>query len=250
MSAKRPHAALVAFSLAAFLLAGVSPPARAGDPDAGVEAVPRFLEYDGVEGILSYEITVRNLGSLPVSHVTLAADPESVEGPFALSDLGPEASALRRFTFRIDADTDIFQPRFRLTYTDAEGERIRSDAARSPLAASIDFAECDVAAGRVSLHFTLTNPNAEPLLFLELYTENPRQPEGARFLGDLGPGATLEFDIPFRLPAGERFFNPTCYLRYHAFLAEGTRIHRLFYTLLETDLREVEAALADRARAD
>ncbi|MBN2172142.1 MAG: hypothetical protein JW819_12555 [Candidatus Krumholzibacteriota bacterium] len=248
MSATRPLAAFAAASLAMLLLASAFPPARAGDPNAGVEAVPRFLEYDGNEGILSYEITVRNLGSLPVNHITLATEPESLEGSFALDDLGPEASALRRFTFRIDEGTNLFQPRFLLSYTDSEGERIRPDTGRSPLAASIDFAACDVAEGRVTLHFTLTNPHAEPMLFLELYTENPHLTDGTRFLGDLGPGATLEVDIPFRLPAGERLFNPTCYLRYHAFLTEGTRIHRLFYTLLETDLRQVEQALAKRAR--
>lgn len=245
MRAIRPLAA----ALAAVLIAGSAPPAAAGDPDAGVEAVPRFLEYDGDAGILSYEITVRNLGSLPVSNITLESVPGSEEGVFALVDLGPEASALRRFTFRVDEDTDIFQPRFLLSYTDFEGERIRSDAGRTPLAASIDFAACDVAAGRVTLRFTLTNPHAEPLLFLELYAENPRLSDGDLFLGDLGPGATLEVDVPFRLPPGERFFNPTCYLRYHAFHTEGTRIHRLFYTLLETDLRDVEAALARRAEA-
>jgi len=219
----------------------------ASAPRATVETSMRFLEYDHTQGLLAYEITVRNLGGLPVSHVFLSTDPPALEGTFELSDLAKEERSSRRFTFRMPAETLLFQPRFLLAYTDYEGERIRIEQERPYLAVTVDFVECDLAAGKVAMSIALSNPNPEPVIFLELRSENPPLLGGTTGLGDLGPGDSASYIVHFSVEPDERFFNPTLYLDYHAFHSEGTRIHRSFYTILQPDLGRIEAALSARA---
>jgi hypothetical protein len=91
------------------------------------------------------------------------------------------------------------------------------------------------------------NIGDEPLLFLELRSENPSFAAGALDLGDLRSGESMTQIIEFELPPGDRFFNPTLHLSYHALYSKGTRLIRNFYTFVQSDLRRVEAALSEAA---
>jgi len=229
-------------SLLALCLA-CSPGSALGLSPTHVETSLRFLEYDATRGLLAYEVTLRNLSSLPVSSLELSASPPCLEGPFAVGDLAREQQASRRFTFPMQSDAQLLQPRFDLAYTNFEGERIRVPATRPPLLTSVDFAAVDLAAGQVRLRVELHNPGAEGLLFLELWSENPGLAEGTLRLGDLAPGQRLSLELPFAVAPGDLLFNPTLHFSYHAFLAEGTRLHRSFTTLLQPRLDRVAAAL-------
>lgn len=213
---------------------------------ARVETETRFLEFDARAGILAYELTVRNLGSLPVAFVELSAEPSCVEGPLEVSDLAKEHRATRRFTFRMPEGELVFQPRFTLAYTDHEGERHRIESRQSPLVTSIDFESVDLATGEVALRLDFMNPGRESLLFLELWSENPGLEAGRIAIGDLAPGERITREIPYRLPPGEQLFNPTLHVSFHAFETEGTRYHRKFYTILQPRLDRVEEALLAR----
>lgn len=204
----------------------------------------RFLEFDAPAGLLAYEVTLRNLSSLPVSAVTLTAEPACLEGPLAIDDLSPEQQISRRFSFAMPAASQLFQPRFSLEYRNFEGERIVVAPERSPLLTSVDFVAVDLAAGRVRLRVDFQNPGTESLLFLEFWSENPGLSEGTRALGDLAAGARLSEEYDFSVPPGSLFFNPTLHFSYHAFQAEGTRLHRNFVTLLQPRLDRVAEALA------
>jgi hypothetical protein len=213
---------------------------------AEVETLTQFLEYDQAQGVIAYKVVLRNRGSLPVRGIKLDVDPPCREGAWELSELSKEEVGTRQFSFDLPAGQLIFQPRFSLAYTDNEGERVEIAPGQSRLATTMDFTACQVATGRVTVRFTFTNPGEEPLLFLELSSENPRLAEGSLELGDLKPGETIQKDIEFQLQPGERIFNPTVHLLYHAFYSQGTRIHRSFYTFLQPDLQRVEDALAAR----
>ncbi len=217
-----------------------------GDAAARVETTTRFLEYDQQAGIVAYEMTLRNLGSLPVSFVSLTAEPGSLEGPLDVSDLVKEQQASRRFTFRMPEGKFIFQPRFSLAYTDHEGQRHHVETKQSPLQMNIDFASVDVAAGEVSLKLHLGNLGTESLLFLEIWSENPPLPGGRIALGDLAPTENRQEEIDIQLTPGEKFFNPTLHFSFHAFETDGTQFHRKFYTILQPRLDRVAEALAER----
>lgn len=204
----------------------------------------RFLEFDGPAGRLAYEVTLRNLSSLPVSAVTLTAEPTSLEGPFRVNDLAPEQQISRRFSFAMPAGSPLFQPRFALEYRNFEGERIVVAPDRSPLLTSIDFVVVDLAAGLVRLRADFQNPSAESLLFLELWSENPGLDEGTVSLGDLGPGERRSQEFELSVPPGTLLFNPTLHISFHAFRADGTRLHRNFMTLVQPHLDRVAEALA------
>ena len=213
-----------------------------------VETTTRFVQYDEVQGLLAYEFTLRNVGSLPVSAVRLSTDPPCLEGPLEVGDLGREQQVGRRFTFKIDAQRRVFQPRFELQYTDYEGQRITVAPDRSPLILEVDFAAVDLATGRVSLRVDLNNLGTDNLLFLDLWSENPTLTEGDLALGDLEPGQSLSREVHFQLDPGERYFNPTLHLSFHALKAEGSRLHRRFYTIVQPQLDKVAAALAAGTR--
>ncbi len=238
----RPRALRLAGIAVAVMLA-LALPGRAG---ARVETETRFLEFDARAGILAYEMTVRNLGSLPVSFVELSAEPACVEGPLATTDLAKEERVTRRFTFRMAEGKLVFHPRFTLAYTDHEGERHRIETGQSPLVANIDFESVDLATGEVVLQLDLSNPGRESLLFLELWSENPALPDGRIAIGDLAPGERIVRAVDYRFPPGERLFNPTLHVSFHAFETEGTRYHRKFFTVLQPRLDRVEAALNTR----
>jgi len=222
---------------------GIGAPAAAFTP-ARVETTVRFLEFDGPAGRLAYEVTLRNLSSLPVSAVLLTADPPCLEGPFAAADLAPEEQRSRRFTFAMPEAGQIFQPRFSLEYRNFEGERIAVAPERTPLLTSVDFVAVDLAAGRVRLRVDFQNPGIESLLFLEFWTEHPCLAEDTVPLGDLAAGQHLSREFDFEVPPGTLLFNPTLHISYHAFHAEGTRLHRSFLTLLQPQLDRVAEALA------
>lgn len=230
----------LALALGALVLASASAGAR-------VETTTRFLELDQKSGILAYELTVRNLGSLPVDAVRLECEPASLEGPLSVTVLAKEEQANRRFTFRMPEQKLIFQPRFKLTYTDNEGERHVRESEQSPLVLGVDFGAVDVARGLVTLKLDLLNTGQESLLFVELWSENPGLPVGKLAIGDLAPGTTRQQLVDFSLPPGELLFNPTLHVSFHAFEAEGTQFHRKFYTIVQSRLDRVEAALAERA---
>ncbi len=213
---------------------------------ARVETSTRFLEFDQLAGIVAYELTLRNLGSLPVSFVNLSTIPACLEGPLELSDLVKEQQVSRRFTFSMPDNEFIFQPRFSLEYTDHEGERHSIETSQSPLNVDVDFAAVDLATGEVGLKLILGNLGRENLLFLEIWSENPPLPEDRIALGDLGPGERLTEEIQIRINPGELLFNPTLHLSYHAFETDGTRFHRKFYTILQPRLDRVAEALAKR----
>jgi len=231
----------------ALLLVALGAGAAGGLSPTRVETSMRFLEYDAPRAHLAYELTLRNLSNLPVSSLVLTAEPGCMEGPFAVSELAREEQASRRFTFAMPPGTLVLQPRFDLEYTNFEGERVRVPASRPPLQTSVDFVAVDLDSGRVELRVDLQNPGAEGLLFLELWTENPSQAVGTLRLGDLGPGERRSLDLQFALPPGELLFNPTLHFSYHAFQAEGTRLHRSFTTLLQPRLDRVAAALRDQS---
>jgi len=209
----------------------------------------RFLEFDGPAGLLAYEVTLRNLSSLPVSAITLSAEPASLEGPLRVNDLSPEQQISRRFSFAMPAGSQLFQPRFSLEYRNFEGERIVVAPDRSPLLTSIDFVVVDLAAGRVRLRVDFQNPSAESLLFLELWSENPSLADGTLPLGDLGPGERRSQEFELSVPPGTLLFNPTLHISFHAFHADGTRLHRNFMTLLQPRLDRVAAALSPGSAA-
>ncbi|MCP4546445.1 MAG: hypothetical protein GY835_08285 [bacterium] len=211
-----------------------------------VETLSRFLEYDQTQNILVYEITLRNLEQLPVSDIELTALPACEEGILEVNELRKEQRVSRRFTFKIEPGKSLFQPRFRLEYTKQDGERVYIEPSKSHIAVSIDFSHVDVAKGLVALKLSITNPNEESLIFIELKTENPKIEEGTMTLGDLKPGCSIHKEILFRTTPGDAFFNPTLYLNYHAFQTSGTKFHRNFYTVLQSDLNRVEAALKER----
>ena len=213
-----------------------------------VETTTRFVQYDEVQGLLAYEFTLRNVGSLPVSAVRLSTDPPCLEGPLEVGDLGREQQVGRRFTFKIDAQRRVFQPRFELQYTDYEGQRITVAPDRSPLILEVDFAAVDLATGRVSLRVDLNNLGTDNLLFLELWSKNPTRTEGDLALGDLEPGQSLSREVHLPLDPGERYFNPTLHLSFHALKAEGSRLQRRFYTIVQPQLDKVAAALAAGTR--
>ncbi len=215
----------------------------AASVSARVETSMRFLEFDQQAGIVAYELTLRNLASLPVSFVSLSAEPACLEGPLELSDLVKKQQVSRRFTFTMPESEFIFQPRFNLNYTDYDGERHRIETSQSQLNVNVDFAAVDLATGEVALKLILGNLGSEDLLFLEIWSENPPLPEDRIALGDLGPGERLVDEILFRLPPGELLFNPTLHLSYHAFETDGTRFHRKFYTILQPRLDRVAEAL-------
>lgn len=225
------------------LLAGLAIATSAG---ANVETHTRFLEFDQRGGILAYELTVRNVGSLPVGNVVLSSLPECLEGSLAVMDLAKEEQVSRRFTFQMPEGKLIFQPRFQLAFNDNEGERHRIASRQSPLILSADFAEVELSQGRVVLKLELMNPGEESLLFLELWSENPELLQGRVKLGDLATGKSLSRRFEYSLPVGEVLFNPTLHVSFHAFEADGTRIHRNFYTILQPRLDRVEEALAAR----
>ncbi len=218
----------------------------AASVSARVETSTRFLEFDQQAGIVAYELTLRNLGSLPVSFVNLSAEPACLEGPLELSDLIKEQQVSRRFTFTMPDNEFIFQPRFSLYYTDHEGERHSIETNQSPLNVNVDFAAVDLATGEVALKLILGNIGRENLLFLEIWSENPTLPDDRISLGDLGPGERLIEEILIRIRPGEQLFNPTLHLSYHAFVPEGARFHREFYTILQPRLDRVAEALAKR----
>jgi hypothetical protein len=213
---------------------------------ARVETSTRFLEFDQQAGIIAYELTLRNLGSLPVSFVNLSAEPSCLEGPLEVSDLVKEQQVSRRFTFAMAENEFLFQPLFSLGYTDHEGERHSIETSQSPLNVNVDFAAVDLATGEVALKLVLSNFSRESLLFVEIWSESPQLPEDRISLGDLAPGEQITDEILFRLPPGEMLFNPTLHLSYHAFETEGTRFHRKFYTILQPRLDRVAEALAER----
>jgi hypothetical protein len=238
-AAPRAAAAVLLLAIGAVRADGLSP--------TRVETSMRFLEYDAPRALLAYELTLRNVSNLAVSSVVLTAEPPCLEGPFELADLAREEQASRRFTFPMPADRQVLQPRFELAYTNFEGERIHVPPARSPLMTSVDFAAVDLETGRVSLRVDIQNPGADGLLFIKLWVENPSLAEGTLELGDLGPGERLSREFQLTLAPGELFFNPTLHFSYHAFQAEGTRLHRSFTTMLQPRLDRVAAALAAKA---
>jgi len=211
-----------------------------------VETRTRFLEYDAGRSSLIYEVSLRNVGNLPVSYIELDSDPASIEGSFSVDELGSGDWAKRRFSFKLAPRQKIFQPRFVVAFTDYEGQRIRSEEERSTLAANVDFSYCDVNTGWVDMIFTLTNLGDEPLLFLELRSENPRLPQEFIEKESLSPGEEASWTLEFQLEPGETLFNPTLYLEYYAFGVSGTRLQKKFFTFLQEDLRKVQNALADR----
>ncbi len=238
-AAPRVAAAVLLLAIGAGRAGGLSP--------TRVETSMRFLEYDATRALLAYELTLRNLSNLAVSSVVLTAEPACLEGPFELGDLAREEQASRRFTFPMPTGQHVLQPRFELAYTNFEGERIHVPPTRSPLMTSVDFAAVDLETGRVSLRLDIQNPGADGLLFIEVWVENPSLAEGTLELGDLAPGERLSRELHLTLPPGELFFNPTLHFSYHAFLAEGTRLHRSFTTLVQPRLDRVAAALAVKA---
>jgi len=234
--------------LAALLVLAMAAPAGAKDESRGsVETQTRFLEYDALSGRLAYEVTVRNLGQLPVSFVELRSDPACQEGPFMVDDLGRGQSASRVFSFAMGREQQILHPRFELAFTDYEGERLRVLPQESLVAASVDFSYCDVATGWTDMAFSLTNTSPEPLLFLELRSENPSLSTGKLEAESLGPGKTVTWTLEYQLEPGETVFNPTLHLDYHQFGPTGTDQRRSFFTFLQPDLRRVEKALMEKA---
>lgn len=225
------------------LALGFADPAVGFTP-ARIETTMRFLEFDAPAGRLAYEITLRNLSSLPVSAVTLTAEPACLEGTLAINDLAPEQQVSRRFSFAMSPDSQLFQPRFSLEYRNFEGERIVVAPERSPLLTSVDFVAVDLAAGRVSLRVDFQNPGTESLLFLEFWSENPGLTEGTVSVGDLAAGEQRSQVCDFDVAPGSVLFNPTLHISYHAFQAEGTRLHRNFVTLLQPRLDRVAEVLA------
>ncbi len=209
-----------------------------------VETHTRFLEFDASTGNLVYEVSIRNLGNLPVSYLELDSDPICLEGTFHVDELGRGDWARRRFSFQLRPDQLVLQPRFTLLFTDYEGERIKSEEERGPLAANADFSFCDVNTGWVDMVFTLTNLGDEPLLFLELRSENPQLPQGLIEHESLSPGKSVSWTLEFQLEPGDTFFNPTLYLSYHSFGVAGTRLQKKFFTFIQKDLRKVEDVLA------
>lgn len=221
---------------------GIAASAAAFAP-ARIETSVRFLEFDAPAGLLAYEVTLRNLSSLPVSAITLTAEPICLEGPLRVNDLDPEQQISRRFSFAMPSGSQLFQPRFSLEYRNFEGERIVVAPDRSPLLTSVDFVAVDLDAGRVRLRADFQNPSAESLLFLELWSENPSLDDGTAPLGDLGPGERLSQEFELSVPPGTLLFNPTLHVSFHAFHADGTRLHRNFMTLLQPRLDRVAEAL-------
>jgi len=230
----------------ALLLGVISVAQASGLGQGSVETQTRFLEFDDSTGSLAYEVSIRNVGNLPISDLELDSEPTSLEGRFSVDELTAGSWARRRFSFRLEPKQRIFQPRFFLAFTNDEGERIKSENERSPLAANVDFTYCDVATGWVDMVFTLTNLGEDPLLFLELRSENPPLSEGPLERKSLGPGESLSWTLEYQIEPGDIFFNPTLHLRYHSFSVSGTRLQKKFYTFLQKDLRKVQEALAAR----
>ncbi len=235
--------------LAALLMAAFfATDSRAAETSQGsIETQTRFLEYDASRGSLVYEVSLRNVGNLPVSYIDLDSDPPSLEGTFSVDELTTGDWAHRRFSFELKKGQQIFQPRFRLAFTDYEGERIKSEEERSPLVANVDFSYCDIATGWVDMVFTLTNLGEEPILFLELRSENPGLPQGVIEHDSISPGDSFSWTLEFQLEPGDTFFNPTLYLSYHSFSVSGTRLKKKFFTFLQSDLSKVQEALAASA---
>jgi hypothetical protein len=217
---------------------------------ASVETLSRFLEYDQTQRLLVYEISLRNLGSLPVRRVLLESEPSAREGALKINELVKEKPFTGRLSFELPEGLQIFQPRLILSYSNHEGERIREAQDRPTLIPSTEFLACDLDSGWVEMRLSLTNPNPDPVIFLELRSENPPlDPPGTLELGDIQQGCTLSCDLRFRIDPGQRFFNPTLHISYHAYLAESTRLHRNFYTLLLPDLGRLESALEAQKKA-
>jgi hypothetical protein len=231
---------------AGFLLA-IGASGASGLSPTRVETSMRFLEYDAPRALLAYEVTLRNLSNLPVSSVVLTALPACLEGAFAPGDLAREEQASRRFTFPLPSGEHVLQPRFELAYTNFEGERIHVPPTRSALLTNVDFTAVDLEAGIVTLRVSVQNPGADGLLFIELWVENPSLAEGTLELGDLAPGQRLSREVQLKVAPGDVLFNPTLHFSYHAFQAEGTRLHRSFTTLLQPRLDRVAAALGAQA---
>ena len=210
---------------------------------SNVETHTRFLEFDTSTGNLVYEVSIRNLGNLPVSYLDLESDPISLEGTFSVDELGRGDWARRRFSFKLNPGQLVLQPRFTLGFTSYDGERIKSEEERSSLVANADFSFCDVTTGWVDMVFTLTNLGEDPLLFLELRSENPELPKGLIEHESMSPGESVSWTIEFQLEPGDTFFNPTLYLSYHSFGVSGTRLQKKFFTFIQKDLRKVEEAL-------
>jgi len=239
-----PRAASIPmFALSLLIAAGAS----AGESSKGsLETTTQFLEYRADESLIVYELTMRNVGNLPLSYIALDSEPASVEGAFLVDELGSGGTAKRTFSFLLEPEQRVFQPRFRAVFTDHDGERILSEEERSPLATNIDFSYCDVNAGWLDMDFTLSNLGDEPLLFLVLRSENPPLSGESLKLDSLGPGEGHRWTLEFQLEPGETLFNPTLHLEYYAFGVSGTRLQKKFFTFLQEDLRKVEMALAER----
>jgi hypothetical protein len=245
MPSTRFRTVLVALLLAAFFASSL----MAAETSRGsVETQTRFLEYDQASGSLVYEVSIRNVGRLPVSYIDLESDPPSLEGKFSVDELSSGKWAHRRFSFQLKKGQQVFQPRFRMAFTDYEGERIKSEEERSPLAANVDFSYCDLATGWVDMVFTLSNLGEEPILFLEMRSENPSLPQGVIEHESLSSGESMSWTLEFQLEPGDTFFNPTLYLSYHSFSASGTRLKKKFFTFLQSDLQKVQDTLAAAAK--
>ncbi len=233
------------FLLAASLSLGIAQDAEAFS-ESQIETSTRFLEFDETAGLIAYDVSLRNLGNLPVSFIELGAEPASLEGPLELSDLGKGQMISRRFSFQLSPESHLFQPRFRLGYTDFEGQRIEIKPEKRLHALTIDFTSCDIASGQIEMELSILNISPEPLIFVELKAEHPQLVGGTLALGDLKVGTQLTKKLMFQVSPGETFFNPTIYLTYHAFQAELTKRHRSFTTILQPDLRRIETALQTR----
>ena len=92
----------------------------------------------------------------------------------------------------------------------------------------------------------MCNRSKNPVLFLELRSENPSIAEGSLKAESLTPGETQTWVLEYQLDPGERFFNPTLHLDFHVFQSWGMESRRTFTTFLQPDLRKVESALGDR----
>jgi hypothetical protein len=240
------HAARTKF-LVFLALATLLAPTTVSAVTSHVETVTRFLEYNHRDGLMSYEISLRNLESLTISDIELESTPVSLEGAFSLRELKKGERGNRQFTFHIPSGNTLFQPRFKLAYTKQGGERVYVDPGeKSQILVNIDFRDVSLEQGRVDLLLSITNPNKESLVFMELKSENPDLAAGTITLDDLSTGESLEEIISFEIKPGEQFFNPTLYLSYHAFHTSGTKRHRNFYTIIQPDLSRVERLLLDR----
>lgn len=220
--------------------------AQAGSKGS-VETSVRLLEYDADRGTLIYDVSLRNLGRLPVTFVHLDSDPASEHGPLELLELRRGQIHSHRFSFQLQEDQFLFRPVFKLEFTDAEGRRVRENTSDAHLTCNVDFATCDVKAGVVTLDLSVSNVADDPMLFMELTCENPPLAGDMMELGDVSPGETIYTQVTLQLSPGSLFFHPTLHISYYAFDVKGAFRFKSFITMLQPDLRKVERELLMRS---